>query len=251
VHQLKLKPTKGDLKVWEKVRIVAGDGPEAGVFEARIEDFVPEGIVVTYPELVSGGVLLRQGLTVRVQITREDAAYQFTSIVRSHSDASIGRRVILTPPASLRRIQRRQFARIDISSEVKYTRFRSETDWMNWPEGVSWKSTRSIDVSGGGVLIKLTEDIPRESLLLLKIDFMPSAGLPEVTFGVVCRECIQEASRCCGIKFVLKNDLHRYIDRKVMDRLPEELTAFDVNAQDRLVMYLFRKQIELRRKGLI
>lgn len=248
---LKLEPTNGDLKVWEKVRIIAGEGSEAGVFVARIEDFLPEGIVVTYPELVSGGVLLRQGLTVRVQITREDAAYQFTSIVRSHRDSSEGRRVVLTPPSSLRRIQRRQFARLEISSQVKYALFKSGFDWSSWPDGVSWKKTRSVDVSAGGVLLKLDEEVGREALLMLKIDFLTLAGLPEVIFGVVCRTCTQEASRCGGIKFILKSELHRHVDRKTLKRLPGELMEFDANAQDRLVMYLFRKQIELRQKGLI
>lgn len=251
MQYVKLKPRKSGLKVWEKVRIIAGEGSDAGVFEARIEDFVQEGIVVTYPELVSGSTLLRQGLTVRVQVTREDAAYQFTSVIRSHDSGESGRRVVLTPPLSLQRIQRRQFARVDISSQIDYAPFRSAVDWDAWRDSLSWQKTRSLDVSGGGVLLKLTESIPRESLLVLKIDFMPKAGLPEAVVGVCCRECSKEGSLCCGVKFILASDLHRYVDKKVYARLPKELKEFDVHAQDRLVMYLFHKQIELRQKGLI
>ena len=228
MQHLKLKPTKDDLKVWEKVRIIAGDGADAGVFEARIEDFMPEGIVVTYPELISGGVLLRQGLTVRVQITREDAAYQFTSVVRSHNDHLAGRRVILTPPVSLRRIQRRQFARIDVSSEIRYSRLKKDADWSTWPDGLKWKKTRSIDVSGGGVLMKLSEGCARDTLLLLRIDILKEAGLPEIIVGVVCRECTKENSRCCGIKFVVNSELHRYLDAKGLKSLPGVLKEFDL-----------------------
>ncbi len=244
------RPDDG-LKVWEKVRIIAGEGSDAGVFEARVEDFVDGGIVVTHPELISGSVLLRQDLTVRVQITREDAAYQFTSVIRAFGSQTLGRRVVLTPPVRMQRIQRRQFARIDISSQVDYARFRSVTDWQDWRNSLNWQRTRSLDISGGGVLLKLSEEIAAESLLILKIDFMPGIGLPEAIVGICCRECVQGADRCCGVKFLLKSDLSRYVDNKVHARLPQELKEFDAHIQDRLVMHIFHKQIELRQKGLI
>ena len=251
MQNVRLKPQKSELKVWEKVRIIAGEGSGAGVFEARIEDFVAEGVVVTYPELVSGSVLLRQGLTVRVEITREDAAYQFTSIVRSYDNGTVGRRVVLTPPVSLRRIQRRQFARVDVSTQIDYALFRTSFDWSNWPDGIEWRRSRSIDISGGGVLMKVIDEVPAKALLLLKIELMREAGLPETILGLWCRQCTREESLCCGVRFLLSSELNRFVDKRALGRLPVELKAFDAPAQDRLVMYLFHKQIELRQKGLI
>ncbi len=251
MESVRSKSRKNELKVWEKVRIIAGEGSDAGVFESRVEDIVDGGIEVTYPELVSGGVLLRQGLTVRVQITREDAAYEFSSVIRSHGKGIVGRRVILTPPTSLRRIQRRQFARINISSRVEYARFRAAANWDAWRTDLTWRRTQSVDISGGGVLLKLVEGVPRESLLILKIDFMPKIGLPEAIIGVCCRECVHHANLCCGVKFLTASDLPRYVDQKVFGQLPRELKEFDTQAQDRLVTHFFHKQIELRQRGLI
>lgn len=249
--QVTAKPNKNELKVWEKVRIIAGEGSAAGVFEARVEDFVPEGIVVTYPELISGGVLLREGLTVRVQVTREDAAYQFNSVVRSHDSGPSGRRVIMTSPARLQRIQRRQFARIDISSQVSYARFRTRSDWENWPEGMKWMHTRSVDLSGGGILIKVKEKVGKDSLLVLKVDLFTELELPSAIIGVCVRECVKEQSLCAGVRYLLAPELQRHMDRKTLRRIPKELKEFNAHAQDRLVMHLFHKQIELRQKGLI
>jgi len=251
VVNVKLKTQDKGLKVWEKVRIIAGEGSAAGVFEARVEDIVDEGIVVTHPQLVSGSVLLREDLAVRVQITREDAAYQFTSVIRSHGDKSIGRRAILTPPMNFRRVQRRQFSRIDIVSKVDYTRFRATADWNDWRNGHTWHRTRSFNISAGGILLKVTRKVATNSLLILKVDLMRQVGLPEMILAVCCRECTRNASLCCGVRFLLASELHRYIDQKVLRKMPRELKEFDTHFQDRLVMHLFHKQIELRQKGLL
>ncbi|RKX25695.1 MAG: hypothetical protein DRP45_05340, partial [Candidatus Zixiibacteriota bacterium] len=105
------------LRVWEMIRIIVGEGSDAGHYRARIEDMVPESLVITAPVFVSGKTLLRHGLSVNVQITREDAAYGFQSVVRVEKTPG-GRRTTLTPPTEMRRVQRRLFARAEIPTSI-------------------------------------------------------------------------------------------------------------------------------------
>jgi len=172
-----------NLKVWEKLRLVVGEGSQAGIYEARVEDFINGGVVITAPEFIGGHSLLRNGVQVVVQITREDAAYQFDSLVRM-LPGDDSKRIILTPPRHLQRIQRRQFARVEYSSRVVVAHIKPDQDF-------------------------------------------------------------------CGLQFVLVHELKDFFPSPDLRRIPGELMRFDSNAQDKLVNFLFHRQIELRQKGLI
>jgi len=90
----------------------------------RIEEIINGGIFITPPEMVSGNTLLRNDLPVIVQIVRDDAAYQFHSRIRV-SGSGETRRFILTPPQRMQRVQRRMFARVDVTTRIEYALIQS------------------------------------------------------------------------------------------------------------------------------
>jgi len=238
------------LKVWEKLRLVVGEGSQAGIYEARVEDFINGGIVITSPEFISGHSLLRNGVAVTVQITREDAAYQFNSMVRQQpGDAA--KRIILTPPRHLQRIQRRQFARIEYSSRITLAHIKPDQDWVEFPSRINWVEGCIIDVSAGGVLLSSDCVLPKGALALMKMSLFAEAGLDEHVFGVCRRLCTLDGKARCGLQFLLVHELKEFFPATDLRRIPGDLLRFEVHAQDRLVNFLFQKQIELRQKGLI
>ncbi len=239
-----------DLKVWEKIHLVVGEGRQAGVYVARVEDILNGGIVVTDPEFLSGHTLLRDGVAVDVQITRDDAAYQFRSRVRlRHSDDV--RRVILSPPRGYQRIQRRMFARVELPVKVGYAPITPGFKWADWEQQLTWYQTDASDISAGGVLIRLPEPIEVDSLVVLQVGVFPEADLPRMVIAGCRRTFKNEEQPYAGLEFVLTADLGRYFARDQLKSMPGAVKGFDRRAQDRLVTFLFRKQIELRQKGLI
>ncbi len=238
------------LKVWEKITIVVGEESDAGLYEARVEEVINGGIVITNPEFVSGKTLLRNDLSVTVQVTRDDAAYQFRSSIKSQLFEG-RKRVVLTPPSSFQRLQRRQFVRVETPARVQYAAVSRNTDWVRWQEEVAWHSTFAKDISAGGVLICLDDALHSTDILALKIDIFADLGLPETLLASGCRKFSRDDQRFCGMKFICEDMLREYFSAEDIRLMPDVLKSFNKIAQDRLVTFLFHKQVELRRKGLI
>ena len=138
------------LKVWEKIDIIVGEGPDAGRYVSRIEDFINNGIIINQPEYIEGNILLREGVVVTVRVTRNDAAYQFQSTVRHSSHNNI-KYLILTPPKNIQRVQRRLFVRIDLSDRVRYANLAPVKNGVIDLENLSWQQTYTLDISGGQI----------------------------------------------------------------------------------------------------
>ena len=239
------------LKLWERIEIVIGEGSDAGRYLARIEDFSEEGIVISRPEFVGGGALLRQNRDVIVEITREDAAYQFHSRIRrvtAHNKTIY----LLTPPAAeAKRVQRRQYVRIDLYARVSYANLTQNKREPNAGDGITWQESSIVNVSGGGILIKAGEDLSPKDFLLLNIGFFAEVGLPD-TVAAICRRTFhQEKELFAGIEFLRSEQLGRHFRGREIKDLPPSVRDFDRAAQNRLVAYIFQHQIELRKKGLL
>jgi hypothetical protein len=239
-----------ELKVWERIILVVGEGADAGIYDARIEDFINGGILVTNPEFVSGNTLLRQGMVISVQVNRDDAAYQFQSRVHQHGNGSV-KHIILTPPKRLQRVQRRMFVRVEVSARVDFALVPENVDWSRWEETLPWQMSRLLDISGGGVALRTAETIAPRTMAVLKIDFFPEAGLPAFVLGRTMRMFARATELYCGLQFILGDQVRDYLSGAALKGLPGCLTGFDPHSQDRLATYLFRKQVELRQKGLI
>jgi c-di-GMP-binding flagellar brake protein YcgR len=239
-----------ELKIWEKLSILVGEGREAGLYQARVEDVINGGVVVTPPEFVSGHTLLRNDLPVVVQITREDAAYQFHSRIRVQS-ADRTRRIILTPPRGFQRVQRRMFARVDFPERVSYARLPADSKWEEWQKNGTWCETYAANISAGGILLKLVDEVKAGDLLALHVGTLAGVHLPADLITVCRRVFVDEGQKYAGFEFVLVGDLGRYLPRKDLMAMPEKYKRLNRQSQDRLVTYLFQKQIELRQKGLL
>lgn len=238
------------LELWERIEIVVSDGADAGRYLARIEDFSKEGIVISRPEFVGGGALLRQNRDVIVEVTREDAAYQFHSRIRrvtTHAKTIY----LLTFPVDARRLQRRQFVRVELYTRVSYANLTRDKREPNAGDGVTWQESSVVDISGGGVLIKAGEDLSPKDLLLLNLGFFAEVGLPD-TVAAICRRTFrQEKELFAGIEFLRSEQLGRHLRGREIKGLPPSVRDFDRAAQNRLVAYIFQHQIELRKKGLL
>ena len=239
-----------ELRTWDKLRILVGEDRDAGQYVARVEEIINGGVIITHPEFVSGNTLLRNELPIIVQIAREDAAYQFHSRIRLQGSGAT-RRFILTPPRGIKRVQRRMFARVDFTTRVEYTLLPTGNDKMDWEHNEGWSESNAVNMSAGGLLIMSDDALRTGMLVALRIGEFRRTDLPP-DFLAVCRRAFSsEGQRYAGLEFILVGELGRHLSRGDISRLPEAYKLFDRRMQDRLVNFLFQKQIELRQKGLI
>lgn len=243
-------PHNQELKIWEKVTLKVGEEREAGTYSARIEDFINGGIVITNPEYIQGRTLLRDGVVVTVQVTRDDAAYEFESKItqRNGGGASYA---ILTPPKKIRRIQRRMFCRIDLSSGVKYVVLQNGAAPRDENDQIQWIHSRTVDISAGGALITTNGEIHRNDLLLLQMELFVEIGLPDAVAAICRRASKTETGHTAGVEFIRTYDLPDHLNDTQVKALPGGVKRFSDMVQERLSRHLFDRQIELRNKGLL
>jgi c-di-GMP-binding flagellar brake protein YcgR len=238
------------LRVWEPIEIMVGEGGDRGRYQARIEDFINGGIVVSEPVFIDGSTLLRDNIDVIITLTREDAVYQFSSHIR-RSNISGGRQVILSPPRYIKRTQRRLFHRVEAMEDLSFALIKPSMDYDDYDQRLIWWDTTTKDISGGGLLIYLTSPIEVDDLMLVRLRLPESVEFPDVVVAVCRRVYNRDNSWWAGIEFVTAGRLGEFFDLDEAKRLPPAARQFDFAAQDRLVNYTFSKQIDMRKRGLL
>ncbi len=240
----------GKIRIWEKFEILVGEGSGAGKYVARLEDLRPGALVISAPEFISGSSLLRNGADCTVIVTKEDAIYEFSSTITVIE--SKGQRIyLLREPERLRRVQRRQFVRIELRRKLTLAVIGQKGRVTEAIKQPSWRKTTSVNISGGGMLIDVPQEMAMGDLLLVKADFFPEIGLPIALAAVVRRVGQSDQGMRAGIEFLRADQLPQQIDAAGLKLLPESVTFFDQIAQNKLVNYVFREQVKLRQKGLL
>lgn len=244
--QLTLPQISQPLKIWEKVEIIIEDKKKRGLYISRIEDFVADCIIIAVPEFMGGQDILKDDCIVTVQIPKDDAVYQFSTRMRSlksHKSKSY----MLFPPVNIQRKQRRQHVRIEFSAQVKFAVIDDSVD----SDKFKWQTAKTINLSGGGMLLKASEKIKKGDVLLLKTEIFSKLKIPQPLLGYCCRSFREKNNYFYGVEFVACERVSQYINKKLKKILPESINNFDHKAQEKLVFYIFQEQVELRKKGLI
>ncbi len=238
------------LKLWERIELVVGDGPEAGRYMARVENMTDKHVVITDPEFVGGRTLLREDMDVNVYVTREDAIYQFSSSIRRTTES--GRQyVVLTLPRAFERVQRRSFVRVELSKQLHWVCVPLQADSRSKVDELAWNRSKTIDISAGGLLFGISERLEMGIPLLLRIDFFAELGVPDILCGVTRRITRRDQELVCGTEFILADQLTRHFTSAQLRALPQVIRHFDRNAQNRLATHVFQTQVALRQKGLL
>lgn len=248
--QITLPQSNQPIRLWEKIEIVIGDDVNTGIYVARIEDIVNEGIIVSNPEFVSGNTRLRDNCEVRGLLTRDDAVYQFYARIKKISIKGV-QYFLLADPDNFIRVQRRQYVRLELFRDITYTVIKEDRNDSLTKQTLKWQPAKTLNISGGGVLIKCQESIKRNVILLLKSKLFIEIGLP-VTISCVCRRNFKNNQNYnCGLEFIRCDRLLNYFSRSELDQLPESIRFFDHTAQNKLVTFVFQQQIDMRKKGLL
>ncbi|UCG61695.1 MAG: flagellar brake domain-containing protein [Candidatus Zixiibacteriota bacterium] len=244
--ELALAQISEPLKLWEKIEIIFAEGEEQGLYLARIEDFITDGIVISNPEFKEGQTLLRDNSQVVVLVIKEDAVYQFYSLLNKQEvDGQM--LFVLTLPRDIQRVQRRQFVRIDQIHELSFANLGAQ----EVEKKTVWHDTVSINISGGGMAIKTPEDVDPPNILLIKTDLFARLKISQPVAAICRRSFYVDKQHYTGVEFIRADNLSHHFYKSELSRLPKSAAQFDHNAQNRLVMYIFQQQIDLRKKGLI
>ena len=235
------------LDPWEKIQIVSMDEKDKGVYLSRVEDFNREGIIISRPTFVGGKKLLAANSQVYVQYRRPDAMYQFSAYMKpsgQYGDLTMQ----LYKLGHVERVQRRQYVRINYRGKLKYALLKVIPDST---DQLSWRVSETLNLSAGGLLIAVDDDVEEDDLMLVRLDHASQVGLPGLV-AVVCRRLIKhEERKFAGTEFITKESLNDFFSADDLKKLPAQIGQFNDHMQNKLVRFVFDEQIRERQKGLL
>lgn len=203
-----------------KVRV----GEDSRYFGVHVVELTDRDIGFEVPlEREGRPVRVRPGLKVSVEYSTQTGIYRFGGVVTEvGEDGTAWFR--MNRPSKWDHLQRRRFFRLSISVAVWWRPVRGEEGGVG-----RFREALTHDLSGGGLRLAFEEDLPVGTELQLKIDI--GEHRPVEATGKVVRSCYRED------------------DGVVLASI--EFLEIDEVDRDRLIRYLFQRQGELRRKGLL
>lgn len=197
---------------------------------SQFEGALDNTTAVIYAPIHEGNIYpLHIGWTMVIYFLQKENLYSFSAklLDRKIKDQIALLSIELT--TSIERIQRRQFFRFECNLPIKYRVIESTDDaGSEYPE---FMSAFTVDISGGGVCIKLKEHISLNKLIECELELEENNKI--VFMGEVVRSSKREEDMIfnydVGISF-------------------KDISNRD---KDNIVKYIFCKQRKLRKKGLI
>ncbi|RKX31280.1 MAG: hypothetical protein DRP46_03745 [Candidatus Zixiibacteriota bacterium] len=240
---------KKTLDLWDKIEIVVERDGETGLYITRVEDIGPSRIVASKPEYVKGNRLLADNIRVYVQFRKPDAMYRFPAKIVSVPGSSSGA-VELFPLQNMQRVQRRNFVRIDRKIDLKFSRLKVGDGNRRLLEAC-WRDSYSKNISAGGMLMWVGDNIEVGDILMIRIGDYDSMGLPRLMTALCCRIVRISEKRFAGVEFIKRENLSRHFHARELARLPGQIGQFDNHIQNNMVRFIFEEQVRERQKGLI
>jgi len=209
-------------KIYEgmSVELIVPDGEYKGRYRTRVEEVGTRILSVGTPFSEGRFIPLREGTVLEVVFADEISAYSFFSTIIRRVGYPIPT-FIMEFPEKIRKIQRRQFVRVPVALPITY-RIVDREGLSEVKDGII------LDLSGGGIQLKTYEDLPSETILLMKMDLgTNTVEVPGMT-----------------IRSVKEQDKQSYLVSIRFHEISERL-------RDSIIRYVFEVQREMRKKGLV
>jgi hypothetical protein len=101
------------------------------------------------------------------------------------------------------------------------------------------------------MLLKVTNAVAKDTRMVVKIPFFDELDIPHPV-GAVCRRAfVKEQQNYAGIEYVTTEQVHKVFTASELERLPVSMEGFTNSVQNRLVNFVFQRQVDLRKKGLL
>jgi len=221
-----MQKMQGILKIGQLVHIELTD-EDGNIcrFPSRIENITDEEITFASPVRNRAPIFIKTGTEVNIWFWDHVAIYTFAAVPVRHSSDGVALFSIRNPE-KIDRVQNRDFVRVQTNIDVDI-RITTEDD----NEVLVKCKTR--DLSGGGMMLVLTKHyvLKKDAEVYLEFDL--------------------DGDRIQSMGLVIWNDWE--LDSEGVERniLGVKFTTLTESNRQNIVKYVYKKQIELRRKGLL
>ena len=184
-----------NLKVNDRIEVVV----DKKAYKSLIIDVQDDFLRINLP--VIDGEYLMVHLNEKLEMNSsldEGGCYHFSSKVMSRGKEGNIIYYKISKPFNIQKIQRRNFFRVGFLNTIEY---KIITDINKEDvDSVPYKEASMVDLSGGGLKLKVKDDIKRDDLILIK---MIINGIEiELKCDIVRIENTADKEKLCGLKFL-------------------------------------------------
>jgi c-di-GMP-binding flagellar brake protein YcgR len=236
------------VNLWDRLELKLSKGNSTATFITRIEDIDREALIVEKPIRIAGNLNIEVGQSLEVVFNREDASYTFQAVVAA-IDPSREDITTIQAISDVKRSQRRRFVRIDIAGSITFRRI--DTSDVDQAEiGLEHKG-ELLNVSAGGVLLSTKSELKQNDFILLKFRLKNSQELDNI-LGLVKRlEKGEGRDFLAGIEFLAKEKVSQLLPGDFTEYIPTQVNFFDEALQKAIVQFVYRQQVESRKKSKV
>jgi len=217
------------LQINQRIELDVNYGEYAGTYLSRVEEIGEKEIKVAIPVEKGTIVPLRLKTPVTITFLTKDAVHSGQTFI-------IGRTLhpipvlILLMPEKFKRIQRRDYVRIEARLPVQVQIKENDEESMSL-------SACTANISGGGMMLVIQQEdlaIPLNSTLEVTIE------IPEENQII---QAVGQVVRSQTIKSTINDNDELIIGIK--------FTLIEEKAREQIISYVFKRQRELRKLGLL
>jgi len=244
----KREPDELPIALWERLTLALNKDGERTEFLTRVEDIRENSFVLEMPVRQTGKANLLKGDLVEVSYNKKDAVYTFKANITDlfEDDRNC---IELKQSGDISRVQRRRFVRLDISGDIK---FRLVDLPGAGAGGIGNELEGSLlNISAGGVLFETEAAINENNLLVLSFSLRDREKLKNILALVKRAELMDDGIYLVGAEFITEDNLSDFGLDSLKDFLPPGTGTFDENLQKLLVQFIYKQQVDLRKKGLL
>lgn len=194
-------------------------------YRSRIENINEKGITLASPMKKRFPIIIPKGSMVDILFWDCTAVYQFRSEVLDNFNVGVPQ-VVISIPEEIFKVQNRGFVRVPSSLNILIY-FKNKND------EIEEHHCRSRDISGGGILLITPKGVQLKKEQEITLKFKLGKDSLELMGEVV------------WINWELDRD---GLEREIIGIM---FTEINERYRQNIVKYVFNRQIELRRKGLL
>lgn len=184
-----------NLEINDRIEVIVEDK----VYKALIIDIQDDFLRINLPVNDGDYLMLHSGEKIEMNsYLDEDRCYNFSSEVISRGKEGNIIYFKISIPFDIRKIQRRNFFRVGLVTTIEYKIITNihEEDYDNIP----YKEALMVDLSAGGLKLKVKDEIKKEDLLLINMKL--SKLQTELKCDIVRIENTPDKEKLCGLRFI-------------------------------------------------
>jgi c-di-GMP-binding flagellar brake protein YcgR len=183
------------LKVNDRVEVVVNEK----AYKALIMDVEDDFLRINLPVHEGDYLMLHAGEKIEMNsYLDEGGCFNFNSRVISRGKEGSIIYYEISSPFDIKKIQRRNFFRVSMIKPIQYKKVTGieEEDFEN----VTYKEGIIVDLSGGGLRLKVKDNIDKSDLLLVNLKL--SKIELEIKCDIVRIENTEDKGKICGLRFL-------------------------------------------------